>query len=95
MDLSILLSCVPSSWSRLFTPILPRVVEQVIRKARCPVFQASPQDRFDCEDLWGRSGSRMDAVLGHLDRAPESKPRPQVPTEDAWTATRERHRATA
>jgi len=63
----IILPCYPPSFlSRLFAPILPRVVEQVGRKAPCRVFQASAHDRFNCEDVWGRSGNRMDAVPGHL-----------------------------
>src|ERR1035437_9581237 len=66
-DLIILPCYPPSFWSRLFAPILPRVVEQVIREAPCRMFQASAQDRFNCEDIWGRAGNRTDAVPSHLD----------------------------
>jgi nucleotide-binding universal stress UspA family protein len=64
----IILPCYPPSFlSGLFAPILPRVVEQVVRKAPCPVFRAKAHDRFNCEDVWGRSGDRMDAKPGCLD----------------------------
>ena len=66
-DLIILPCYPPSFWSRLFAPILPRVVEQVIRRAACRMFRASAHDRFNCEDVWGRAGNRTDAVPRHLD----------------------------
>ena len=63
----IILPCYPLFfWSRLFAPILPRVVEQVARKAPCRVFRARADDRFNCEDVWGRSGNKMDAKPGCL-----------------------------
>jgi nucleotide-binding universal stress UspA family protein len=60
----------PPAWNRLLGPILPGVVEQVTRKAPCHVFQASTQDRFDCEGVWGRSRSRMSTAPGRMVGAP-------------------------
>jgi nucleotide-binding universal stress UspA family protein len=94
-DLIVLPSYPPSLWSSLFAPILPRVVEQVIRKAPCRVFLASPQDRFDCEGVWGRPGNETDAASDHLDGALESRTSPVLRTEDAWASTREQHHAVA
>jgi nucleotide-binding universal stress UspA family protein len=82
-DLIILPSHPPSCWSRLCALILPRVTERLVRRATCYVFRASAQDRFDCEDVWGRSDARTDRVLGCLD------------TEDALALNRKLDRAVA
>ena len=66
-DLIVLPCYPPSFWSRLSAPILPRLIEKVARRAACQVFRASAHDRFDCDDVWGRSGNRMDGVSGGLD----------------------------
>ena len=64
----IILPCYPASFlSGLFAPILPGVVEQLVGKAPCRVFRARAEDRFNCEDVWGRSGNKMDAVPGCLE----------------------------
>jgi nucleotide-binding universal stress UspA family protein len=92
-DLIVLPSYPPSLWSRLFAPILPRVVEQVIRKAPCRVFQASPQDRFDCEDLWGRSRNKTDAGSKQVRGALEREASRVLQAEEAMASTREQCRA--
>jgi nucleotide-binding universal stress UspA family protein len=96
VDLIILPSHRPSFWNRLFAPILPRVVEQVIREAPCGVFLTSAKNRFNCEKIWGRPGNEIDAaLLDHLDGALESKTSPVLLTEHAWASTREQHCAAA
>jgi nucleotide-binding universal stress UspA family protein len=95
VDLIVLPSSPPSFWDRVFAPILPGVVERVARKAPCAVFRARVQGGFNCEDVWGRSGSSTEAVSGHLDGALESKTSPVWRTEDAFGSTREQHRAAA
>jgi len=94
-DLIILPCYPPSLCDRLFAPIRSRVVERVSRKAPSRVFRASVQDRFDCEDAWGRSGSRMDAAAGHLDGTHESNTSPGLLTKAALAIAREPHRASA
>ena len=94
-DLIILPCYRQTCWNRLRARILPGVVEQVSRKAPCRVFRASAQDRFNCEDVWGRSGGRMDATAGHLDGTLESKTSPGSLTKPALAIVREQHRATA
>jgi nucleotide-binding universal stress UspA family protein len=95
VDLIVLPSYPSSFWDRVFAPILPPVAERVIRKAPCAAFLARVQGRFDCQDVWGRSGSRMDAVSGHLDGALESKTSPVWLTKDALASAREQSRAVA
>jgi nucleotide-binding universal stress UspA family protein len=82
-DLIILPCYRPSFWKRLLAPILPGVVQQVARKAPCRVFRASAQDRFNCEDVWGRCGNRTDGVSGCLE------------AEDTLALTRKLDRAAA
>jgi hypothetical protein len=67
VDLIVLAAKLPSFWSGLFAPLVPQVVERVVREAPCRVFRASARDRFNCEDVWGRAGSRMDRVSGCRD----------------------------
>ena len=94
-DLIILPSYPTSFWSRLLAPILPRVAEQVIRRAACRVFRARAHDRFNCDDVWGRSGNRTDAVPRHLDVALERKTSSGLLTKAALASTRERRHAAA
>jgi nucleotide-binding universal stress UspA family protein len=82
-DLIVLPCYRPATWNRLLAPLLPRVVEQVTRKAPCHVFRASMQDRFNCEDVWGRCGNRTGGVPGDLD------------AEDTLALTRKLDRAAA
>ena len=53
------------------------------------------ESRFNCEERWGRPGNEINAPLGHLDGALESRTSPVLLTEDAWASTREQHRAIA
>jgi hypothetical protein len=94
-DLIVLPSYPPSLWSRLLAPILPRVVEQVIRKAPCRVFLASPQDRFDCEDVWGPSRNKADGGSKQVCGALEREASRVLQAEEAMASTREQHRAIA
>ena len=94
-DLIVLPSYPSSCWSRLLALILPGVVEQVIRRAACSVFRASVQGRFDCADVWGRSGTSMDAASGHLNGALETKASPAPLAEAALAPTCEHYRAAA
>src|ERR1017187_6708169 len=63
-DLIVLASKPPSFWSRFFAPLVPRVVERVIREATCGVFLTTAESRFNCEKVWGRPRTDIDAVLG-------------------------------
>jgi len=54
VDLIVLSSKPPRVWSRLFAPVVPRVVERVIREASCGVFLTTAKKRFNCEEIWGR-----------------------------------------
>jgi nucleotide-binding universal stress UspA family protein len=94
-DLIILPCYPPSFWSRLFAPLLPQVVEQVIRRAACRVFRARAHDRFNCEEVWGRSGNRTDAVSGRLAGATRRRTSFGSLNEAALASRRERHRAAA
>jgi nucleotide-binding universal stress UspA family protein len=95
VDLIVLPSYPPSFWSRVFGPILPRVVERVIREALCGVFLATARSRFNCEKMWGRPGNEIEAgskqVRGGLER--EASRVSQA--EEATASTREQHHATA
>jgi hypothetical protein len=86
---------VPSFWNRLFAPILPRVVERVIREAPCGVFLTSASSRFNCEKTWGRPGRESDTALSHLVRTPESQPSAMSLAEGAFAAAEEKHLAAA
>ena len=94
-DLIVLPSYPPSFWNRLLAQILPQVVKQVARKAPCRVFRASGQDRFNCEDVWGRAGSTAYAVAGRMDGATRKKTSFGSPTEAALASKREWHRTAA
>jgi nucleotide-binding universal stress UspA family protein len=95
IDLVVLAAKPPSFWSRFFAPILPRVVERVIREATCGVFMTTATKCFNCEKLWGRPGNETDAASDHLDGALESRTSPVLRTEDAWGFVHEQHRAAA
>ena len=73
VDLNILPSWGPSWWARLTASrssqsdaTLPRWARYIVRKATCAVSVVNAKTRLNCEDVWGRSGNRMDAVPGHL-----------------------------
>jgi nucleotide-binding universal stress UspA family protein len=95
VDLIVLATKPPSFLRRLFGPILPRVVERVIREAPCGVFLTTASNRFNCEKTWGRPGNEIDAPLDHLDGASGSETSPVLRTEDAWGSALEQHRAVA
>jgi nucleotide-binding universal stress UspA family protein len=95
VDLIVLASKLPSFWRCLFAPIVPRIIERVVREATCGVFLTAAKRRFNCEDIWGRPGSRTDAVSGQLHGPLEGKSSPGLLTADALAAARGQHRVTA
>ena len=95
IDLIVLAAKPPSFWSRFFAPLVPRVVERVIREATCGVFLATAKKWFNCESIWGRPGNDIDAASGPLDEAVESEPSRVRLTEDAFASAQERHHAVA
>jgi nucleotide-binding universal stress UspA family protein len=95
IDLIVLAAKPPSFWSRFFAPLVPRVVERVIREATCGVFLATAKKWFNCESLWGRPRNDIDAASGPLDEAVESDPSRVSLTEDAFASAQERHHAIA
>jgi nucleotide-binding universal stress UspA family protein len=95
IDLIVLAAKPPSFWSRFFAPILPRVVERVIREATCGVFMTTATKCFNCEKLWGRPENEIGPVSDHLEGALEGRTSPVLRTEDAWASTREQQRAVA
>jgi nucleotide-binding universal stress UspA family protein len=90
-DLIILSAYPPSFWKQVFGPTLSRIVARVIRKAPCNVVRVNVQDRFNCEDAWGRSGHQSGTGLDHLDEALDSKTSPELRTEDAFASAQESH----
>jgi hypothetical protein len=95
IDLIVLAAKPPSFWSRFFAPLVPRVVERVIRGATCGVFLTTAKKWFNCESIWGRPGNDIDAASGPLDEAVESEPSRVRLTEDAFASAQERHHAVA
>jgi hypothetical protein len=95
IDLIVLASKPPSFWSRFFAPLVPRVVERVIREATCGVFLTTAKRWFNCERIWGRPGNDIDTASHHLDGAWESKTSPVLQAEDVFVSTRQHHRAVA
>jgi nucleotide-binding universal stress UspA family protein len=95
IDLIVLAAKPPSFWSRFFAPILPRVVERVIREATCGVFMTTATKGFNCEKLCGRPENEIGPVSDHLEGALEGRTSPVLRTEDAWASTREQQRAVA
>jgi nucleotide-binding universal stress UspA family protein len=95
VDLIVLASKLPSFWRRLFAPIVPRVVERVVREAACGVFLTTAKRRFDGENFWGRPGHESDTALDHLEEALDSKPSPARRTAAAFALARGERRAAA
>jgi len=93
VDLIVLASKLPSFWRCLFAPIVPRVIERVVREATCGVFLTAAKRRFNCEDIWGRPGHESDTALDHLDEALDSRTSPKLLNEDAFASVQESHRA--
>ena len=93
VDLIVLASKLPSFWRCLFAPIVPRVIERVVREATCGVFLTAAKRRFNCEDIWGRPGHDSDTALDHLDEALDSRTSPKLLNEDAFASVQESHRA--
>jgi nucleotide-binding universal stress UspA family protein len=93
IDLIVLAAKPPSFWSRFFAPILPRVVERVIREATCGVFMTTATKWFNCENAWGRPEKETEASADHLDGALETSP--VSLTENAFASAQERHHAVA
>lgn len=94
-DLIVLAAKPPSFWRRFFAPLVPRVVERVIREATCGVFLTTAKKLFNCESIWGPPGNDIDAASGPLDEAVESEPFRVPLTEDAFASAQERHHAVA
>jgi nucleotide-binding universal stress UspA family protein len=94
-DLIVLAAKPPSFWRRFFAPLVPRVVERVIREATCGVFLTTAKKLFNCESIWPPPGNDIDAASGPLDEAVESEPFRVPLTEDAFASAQERHHAVA
>ena len=94
-DLIILPSYPPSFLHRLFGPVLPRVVERMIREAPCGVFLTSASGRFNCEKTWGRPGNEVEAGSKQVRSAFEWEASRFFQAEEATASTREQHHATA
>jgi nucleotide-binding universal stress UspA family protein len=94
-DLIVLASKPPSFWSRFFAPLVPRVVERVIREASCGVFLTTAKKWFNCENIRGRPEKESEAAAdpenGDLGTGVLSVPL----TEDAFASEREQHHAAA
>lgn len=91
VDLIVLSSKPPRVWSRLFAPVVPRVVERVIQEASCGVFLTTAKKRFNCGEIWGRPGTELDAASNPPDRALENQPSPAPLSEAAFASARGRH----
>ncbi len=94
-DLIVLASKPPSFWSRFFGPLVPRVVERVIREASCGVFLTTAKKWLNCENIWGRPERETEAAAGHLNGALETGVLPVPLTEGAFASEREQHHAAA
>ena len=95
VDLIVLPSYPPSFWSRVFGPILPRVVERVIREALSGVLLTTARSRFNCEKMWGRPGNEVEAGSKQVRGAFEWEASRFFQAEEATASTREQHHATA
>jgi nucleotide-binding universal stress UspA family protein len=95
VDLIVLASKLPSFWRCLFAPLVPRVVERVVREASCGVFLTAASKRFNCENIWGRPGHESDTALDHLEEALDSKTSPARRTAAAFALAQEERRAAA
>ena len=95
VDLIVLPSYPLSFLSRFFGPLLPRIVERVIREAPCGVFLTTAKSRYNCEQMWGRPGSNTDAAPDPTDNDFESNTSPALLAEHALPSPSERHRIAA
>ena len=93
IDLIVLAAKPPSFWSRFFAPLVPRVVERIVREASCGVFLTTAKKWFNCENIWGRPGNELGAASDPLARAPESKTSLGLLTEEEFASTRQDRRA--
>jgi nucleotide-binding universal stress UspA family protein len=94
-DLIVLASKPPSFWSRFFAPLVPRVVERVIRETSCGVFLTTAKKWFNCENIRGRPEKESEAAADHLNEALETGDLSVPLTEDAFASEREQHHAAA
>jgi nucleotide-binding universal stress UspA family protein len=94
-DLIVLASKPPSFWSRFFAPLVPRVVERVIREASCGVFLTTAKKWFNCENIRRRPEKAAEAAAEPLKGALEIGVLPVPLTEDAFASEREHHHAAA
>jgi nucleotide-binding universal stress UspA family protein len=93
VDLIVLASKPPSFWSRFVAPILPRVVERIVREASCGVFLTTAKKWFNCENIWGRPGNEIGAASEGPARAHEGKTSLGLLTEEEFASTRQDRRA--
>src|ERR1017187_3679559 len=83
-DLIVLASKPPSFWSRFFAPLVPRVVERVIREGSCGGFLTDAKKGFNCENIRGRPEKESEAAADHLNGALETGVLSVPLTEDAF-----------
>jgi len=94
-DLIVLASKPPSFWSRFFGPLVPRVVERMIREASCGVFLTTAKKWFNCENIWGHPEKETEAAADHLKGALETGVLSVPLTEEAFASERQQHHAAA
>ena len=94
-DLIVLAATPPSVWGRLFAPLMPRVVEQVIREASCGVFLTTAKKCFNCEAIWGRPGDDLEATSDSFEGPLEAKPFRTPLRGVAFASAQEQHHAAA
>jgi nucleotide-binding universal stress UspA family protein len=68
-DLIVLAAKPPSFWRRFFAPLVPRVVERVIREATCGVFLTTAKKLFNCESIWPPPRERHRRGIGASGRS--------------------------
>jgi nucleotide-binding universal stress UspA family protein len=95
VDLIVLASKPPTFWSRFVAPILPRVVERIVREASCGVFLTTAKKWFNCENIWGRPEKETAAAADQLNGALETGVLPVTIAEHPFASKREPHRAAA
>jgi nucleotide-binding universal stress UspA family protein len=95
VDLIVLASKPTSFWSRFVAPILPRVVERIVREASCAVFLTTAKKRFNCETMWGRPEKKTEAAADQLNGALETGVLPVTIAEHPFASKREQHHAAA
>jgi hypothetical protein len=94
-DLIVLASKPPSFWSRFFAPLVPRVVERVIREASCGVFLTTVRKWFNCENAWGRPEKKAEAVAEQPNGAFEAGVLPLPLVEHPFASGPEQRQAAA